>query len=225
MGRAQTTAAEYVPSRPTLPVLRAAVQGCRGCDLYRDATQAVFGEGGRRAAIMFVGEQPGDAEDLAGRPFVGPAGQLLDAALAAAGIPRTAAYVTNAVKHFKFTRRGKKRIHDKPTAYQVKACRPWLEAELAVVRPPILVLLGATAAQALLGSTFRVSQRRGEVLATPHARWTVATVHPSSVLRAPDDDARREQRAAFFADIAALVPLYLQARGDDAPPPRPGART
>jgi uracil-DNA glycosylase family protein len=224
MGRVQTTAAEYVPPKPTLPVLRAAVQGCRGCDLYRDATQAVFGEGARGAAIMFVGEQPGDAEDLAGRPFVGPAGQLLDAALDAAGIPRTAAYVTNAVKHFKFTRRGKRRIHDKPTAYQVKACRPWLEAELAVVRPPILVLLGATAAQSLLGSAFRVSQRRGEVMATPHARWTVATVHPSSVLRAPDDDARREQRAEFFADIAALAPLYRQVRGEETPRPRPGAR-
>jgi uracil-DNA glycosylase family protein len=224
MGRVQTTAAEHVPAKPTLPVLRAAVQECRGCDLYRDATQAVFGEGARGAAIMFVGEQPGDAEDLAGRPFVGPAGQLLDAALDAAGIPRTAAYVTNAVKHFKFTRRGKRRIHDKPTAYQVKACRPWLEAELAVVRPPILVLLGATAAQSLLGSAFRVSQRRGEIMATPHARWTVATVHPSSVLRAPDDDTRREQRAAFFADIAALAPLYRQVRGEETPRPRPGAR-
>jgi uracil-DNA glycosylase family protein len=224
MDRVQTTAAEYVPPKPTLPVLRAAVQECRGCDLYRDATQAVFGEGARGAAIMFVGEQPGDAEDLAGRPFVGPAGQLLDAALDAAGIPRTAAYVTNAVKHFKFTRRGKRRIHDKPTAYQVKACRPWLEAELAVVRPPILVLLGATAAQSLLGSAFRVSQRRGEIVATPHARWTVATVHPSSVLRAPDDDTRREQRAAFFADIAALAPLYRQVRGEETPRPRPGAR-
>jgi uracil-DNA glycosylase family protein len=214
MGRALTTAAEFVPPRPSLPTMRQAVQGCRGCDLYKEATQAVFGEGSRGALIMFVGEQPGDAEDLAGQPFVGPAGQLLDAALDAAGIPRRAAYVTNAVKHFKFTRRGKRRIHDKPTAYQVKACRPWLEAELAVVKPSILVLLGATAAQALLGASFRVSQRRGEIMTTPHARWTIATVHPSSVLRAPDDEARREHRAAFFADIAALVPLYRQVGRD-----------
>jgi uracil-DNA glycosylase family protein len=224
MGRVQTTAAEFVPTTRSLPTLREAVQGCRGCDLYRDATQAVFGEGGRGAPIMLVGEQPGDAEDLAGRPFVGPAGRLLDEALDAAGIPRRAAYVTNAVKHFKFTRRGKKRIHDKPTAYQVKACRPWLEAELAVIQPAILVLLGATAAQALLGAAFRVSQRRGEVMATPHARWTVATVHPSSVLRAPDQDTRRAQRAAFFADIAALAPLYQQVGRTSAGEPGPAAR-
>ena len=211
MGRKLPTAAEFVPPTLTLPSLREAVQGCRGCDLYLAATQAVFGEGVRRAHVMLVGEQPGDSEDLAGRPFVGPAGRLLDEGLAEAGIPRADAYVTNAVKHFKFERRGKRRIHDKPTFYQVKACRPWLEAELAVIRPPILILLGATAAQSLLGSSFRVTQHRGEVLSTPHALWTFVTVHPSSVLRAPDEDARRTARAGFFSDLVAVAPYYRQA--------------
>jgi len=160
---------------------------------------------------MLVGEQPGDAEDLAGRPFVGAAGKLLDEALSAAGIPRVDAYVTNAVKHFKYKQRGKRRIHDKPTYYQIRACRPWLEAELTIVRPSILVLLGATAAQSLLGSAFRVTQHRGEAMRTPFAAWTFATVHPASVLRAPDEEARREARDAFFADIAAITPYYLQA--------------
>jgi uracil-DNA glycosylase len=235
MGRKLPTAAEFVPAARDLPSLREAVQSCRGCDLYLAATQAVFGEGLRRARVMLVGEQPGDSEDIAGRPFVGPAGHLLDDALTAAGIPRADAYVTNAVKHFKFERRGKRRIHDKPTYYQVKACRPWLEAELEAIRPPILVLLGATAAQSLLGSAFRVTQHRGEVLSTPHAQFTFATVHPSSVLRAPDEDARRAAREAFFADVAAVAPYYRQAAavavaaGDEAtvllqgrrPPPRP----
>jgi len=210
MARNQTTAAEFVPAQRSLPTLRAAVQGCRGCDLYQNATQAVFGEGRERAHIVLVGEQPGDAEDLAGRPFVGAAGRVLDEALAAAGIPRDEAYVTNAVKHFKYKQRGKKRIHDKPTHYQVTACKPWLLAELDLIRPPVLVLLGATAAQALLGTSFRVTEHRGEVLTTPYARWTFATVHPSSVLRAPDDDTRREARAEFFADIAAIAPYYRQ---------------
>jgi DNA polymerase len=211
MGRRLPTAAEFLPATLSLPGLREAEQGCRGCDLYLAATQAVFGEGVRRAHVMIVGEQPGDSEDLAGRPFVGPSGQLLDDALSAAGIPRADAYVTNAVKHFKFERRGRRRIHDKPTYYQVKACRPWLEAELAVVRPPILVLLGATAAQSLLGSAFRVTQHRGEALSTPHALWTFATVHPSAVLRAPDEEARRTAREAFFADLAAVTPYYRRA--------------
>ena len=189
------------PAERQLPALRIAVAGCRGCPLYREATQAVFGEGEPGARVMIVGEVPGDAEDRAGAPFVGPAGRLLDEALAAAGIPRADAYVTNAVKHFKFTRRGKRRIHDKPTGYEIAACRPWLDAELALVRPRILLLLGATAGQALLGPRFRVTQSRGVALETPFARWTFATVHPSSVLRARDPDAREAARAAFLADL------------------------
>jgi DNA polymerase len=194
----------FLPVKHTLPSLRAAVPTCRGCPLYQHATQAVFGEGLETARVMFVGEQPGDSEDLVGRPFVGPAGRLLDEALALAGIDRTAVYVTNAVKHFKYTRRGKKRIHDKPTRYDVAACKPWLESELEVVQPEIVVLLGATAAQALLGSTFRVTKVRGEMLETPLARYTFATVHPSSVLRAPDDESRRQARQDFFDDIAVV---------------------
>jgi DNA polymerase len=189
------------PAERDLPALRAAIGGCHGCPLYKEATQAVFGAGTPGAKVMIVGEVPGDMEDKAGAPFVGPAGRLLDDGLEAAGIPRGEAYVTNAVKHFKFTRRGKRRIHDKPTRYEIAACRPWLDAELDLVKPRILLLLGATAAQALLGSTFRVTQQRGVPLETPHARWTFATVHPSSVLRAPDPDAREAARAAFFADL------------------------
>ena len=196
------TAAPYLPEKRTLPVLRAAAHSCHGCDLWRDATQVVFGEGEAQARVVLVGEQPGDQEDLSGHPFVGPAGRLLDEALEAAAIPRGDAYVTNVVKHFKFTRRGKKRIHDKPTRYQQDACRPWLDAELAALAPGVVVLLGATAAQALLGSKFRVTASRGQILTTPLARFTIATVHPSSVLRAPDDEARRAARAAFFADLA-----------------------
>ena len=169
----------------------------------------MFGEGLKTAKVMLIGEQPGDSEDLAGRPFVGPAGRLLDEALEAAGIPRDEAYVTNVVKHFKYTTRGKRRIHDKPTRYEVEACRPWLGAELEVVQPDIVVLLGATAAQALLGSSFRVTKARGQVLETELAKHTFATVHPSSVLRAPDDEMRREAREAFFADMK-LVGTYFK---------------
>jgi len=202
------TAEPFVPAQRTLPALRAAVQTCHGCDLYKNATQAVFGEGTTHARIMFIGEQPGDAEDLAGRPFVGPAGRLLDDALAAAGVPRDAAYVTNAVKHFKFTQRGKRRIHDKPNRYEREACKPWLDAELEVIAPAIVVLLGATAAQGLLGSKFKVTEMRGKVLTAPWAKYLIATVHPSSVLRAPDDEARRAARTAFFADIAVVGASY-----------------
>jgi uracil-DNA glycosylase family protein len=218
------TAAPFVPARRTLPAMREAVQGCRGCDLYKEATQAVFGEGSARARIMFIGEQPGDSEDLAGKPFVGPAGKLLDDALEAAGVPRDAAYVTNAVKHFKFTRRGKRRIHDKPNRYERDACRPWLDAELEVVAPEIVVLLGATAAQGMLGSKFKVTAMRGQVLSAPWAPYVIATVHPSSVLRAPDDEQRRAARAAFFADIAVVGACYRKlgegvgtARRENAP--------
>jgi DNA polymerase len=194
----------FLPARRTISTMRASVAACRGCPLYRDATQAVFGDGRADARVMLIGEQPGDAEDLAGRPFVGPAGRLLDEALAAAGIPRDEAYVTNAVKHFKFTRRGKRRIHDKPTRYEVAACKPWLTSELAAVAPDIVVVLGATAAQALLGSAFRVTKERGIDRATPLAPHTFATVHPASVLRAPDDDARDQARAEFFTDLARV---------------------
>jgi DNA polymerase len=196
------------PGERELPALRAAVAGCRGCPLYRDATQAVFGAGEPGARLMIVGEVPGDAEDRAGAPFVGPAGRLLDEGLAQAGIPRADTYVTNAVKHFKFTVRGKRRIHDKPTRYEIAACRPWLDAELGLVQPKLLLLLGATAAQALLGPAFRVTQSRGVALETPHARWTFATVHPSSVLRAPDPEAREASRATFFADLKVVGDYY-----------------
>jgi uracil-DNA glycosylase family protein len=194
----------FMPEKHSLPKLREAVPACRGCPLYRDATHAVFGEGLATARVMLIGETPGNSEDLAGKPFVGPSGQLLDAALELAGIPRSDAYVTNVVKHFKFTRRGKRRIHDKPNRYEIAACKPWLDAELEVVEPEIVVLLGATAAQALLGSAFRVTKQRGHALQTELARWTFATVHPSSVLRAPDDDTRRAAKEDFFHDLAVV---------------------
>ncbi len=201
------TAAEYVPERLALPTLREAVQDCRGCRLYANATQAVFGEGAARARVMLVGEQPGDREDLAGRPFVGPAGRLLDEALAEAGIDRSRAYVTNAVKHFKWQGRGKRRIHQKPTWSESVACRPWLEAELAAVRPRVVVALGATAAQSLLGKEFRVTRQRGELLDSPLAEHVVATVHPSSILRQRDDEARRAELAAFVDDLRVVAQL------------------
>ncbi len=198
----------FLPVNHTLHALRAAAPSCHGCPLYKDATQVVFGEGKPSARVMLIGEQPGDSEDIAGKPFVGPAGRLLDEVLEAAGIPRDETYVTNAVKHFKFTRRGKRRIHDKPTRYEIEACRPWLGAELEVVQPDIVVLLGATAAQALLGSSFRVTKSRGQALETDLARHTFATVHPASVLRAPDEELRREARAALFADFAIIGDYY-----------------
>jgi uracil-DNA glycosylase len=219
------SAAPFLPPTRTLRTLRTAVEGCRGCDLYEHATQAVFGAGPIDAHVMIVGEQPGDAEDLAGAPFVGPAGRLLDEAFTSVGIPRDEVYVTNAVKHFKYTRRGKKRIHDKPTYYQVQACRPWLDAELAALHPSVLVLLGATAAQALFGRAFRITQHRGQVLTTDFAPYTVCTVHPASVLRAPDEDARRDAREAFFADFVTIGECYRRtlptSAGAGAPHPAP----
>jgi DNA polymerase len=205
-------AERYLPAAITLPALRAAVSTCRGCPLYQDATQAVFGEGAARARVMLIGEQPGDSEDLAGKPFVGPSGRLLDEGLAAAGIPRDEAYVTNVVKHFKFTRRGKRRIHDKPNRYEVEACKPWLGRELEVVEPEIVVLLGATAAQALLGSAFRVTKERGVERETALAKHTFATVHPASVLRAPDDELRAQAREAFFTDLRVVGACYRRLR-------------
>ena len=203
----------FLPVHRTLASLRAAVPGCRGCPLYREATQAVFGEGGERAHVMLIGEQPGDSEDLAGKPFVGPAGKVLDEALDIAGIPRAEAYVTNVVKHFKFTRRGKRRIHDKPTRYEVEACRPWLASELELVAPTIVVVLGATAAQTLLGSTVRVTKERGIERETPLAKHTFATVHPASVLRAPDEELRRLAREEFFADMRVVGECYRRVFG------------
>jgi uracil-DNA glycosylase family protein len=199
------TAVDLVPERPTVRTLQEAAAGCRACRLWRDATQTVFGEGTRAAEIMLVGEQPGDREDLAGRPFVGPAGRLLDQALEEAGIDRRKVYVTNVVKHFKFTRRGKRRIHKRPAADEIAACRPWLEAELEVVRPRILVCLGATAAQALLGRTFRVTKQRGEFVESDLAPLVTATIHPSAILRAPDEATRREEMEAFVRDLSVVA--------------------
>jgi len=198
---APETAAPLVPPRPTLVSLRAAAAECKACDLWARGTQTVFGEGARRAAAMLVGEQPGDEEDLSGRPFVGPAGRLLDKALDEAGIERSRTYVTNVVKHFKWEPRGKRRIHAKPDALEIFACLPWLEAELAVVRPQLVVCLGATAAQTFLGKRFKVTQERGKILASPLAPRVLATVHPSSILRAPDDETRRLEMRRFIDDL------------------------
>jgi uracil-DNA glycosylase family protein len=192
---------------PTLTSLQKEAAGCRACPLWKNATQTVFGEGPAKADLFFVGEQPGDAEDTEGRPFVGPAGRVFDEALAAAGINRRKVYVTNAVKHFKWEARGKRRIHQKPNAAETAACRPWLDAELEVVSPHVLVALGATAAQALLGRSFRVTKQRGVPVESDLAPNVLATVHPSSILRAPDEAARREQYAAFVADLQVAAKL------------------
>jgi DNA polymerase len=205
--RAAETAEPLVPERPTLARLREAAAGCRACPLWKTGTQTVFGEGLKKAEIVFVGEQPGDREDREGRPFVGPAGRVLDEALADAGIDRRLAYVTNAVKHFKWEGRGKRRIHQKPNAEELAACRPWLDAELSVLDPQVLVALGATAAQALLGRSFRVTKQRGVPVESDLAPNVLATVHPSSILRAPDEAARREAYAAFVADLQVVREL------------------
>src|SRR3954464_14461417 len=203
------SAADFVPPRPTLPKLREAARGCRGCHLWIPATQTVFGEGPRDAEIILVGEQPGDLEDRAGHPFVGPAGKLLDTALIQAGIDRTRVYVTNAVKHFKFVpiERGR-RLHKKPNAAEIRACHPWLEEEMRLLKPRVIVALGATAAQALLGKQFRVTQDRGRPIPFEPAEVVIATVHPSSVLRAPDDR-REEAREEFIADLKEVA-SYLR---------------
>src|SRR5688572_22192673 len=199
------TAAPLVPERPTLLKLREAAADCKACPLWKTGTQTVFGEGERTAKVMFVGEQPGNDEDLQGKPFVGPAGKLLDQALEEAGINRDDVYVTNMVKHFKWEPKGKRRIHKKPNAREIAACRPWLEAELEVVKPEVLVCLGASAAQALLGREFRVSQQRGEFVESPLATHVMATVHPSSILRAPDDETRRAERKRFVEDLKKVA--------------------
>jgi len=205
-------AAPLVPERATLPELREAAAGCRACALWEGTTQTVFGEGPAPAPLMLLGEQPGDREDREGHPFVGPAGRELGEGLQAAGIDREAAYVTNVVKHFSFTPRGKRRIHATPKTEHITACRPWLDAEIAVVDPKVIVVLGATAAKALLGRSFRVTAQRGEPIAWEDGRTVIATVHPSSILRArgggrPDEDARAEARADFVDDLTAAARL------------------
>jgi DNA polymerase len=202
---ASRSAAEYIPERPTLSSARAAAKDCKGCDLWKRGTQTVFGEGARKAELMLVGEQPGDAEDLTGQPFVGPAGKLLDRALADAGIDRDAVYVTNVVKHFKWEPRGKRRIHKKPSAGEIAACRPWLDTEIALVKPGAIVCLGATAAQALIGRAFKVTARRGELIPSTLASIVIATVHPSSILRAPDDETRRVEMKRFTDDLRSVA--------------------
>ena len=205
------SAESFIPPRPTLDTLRDAAAVCTACDLYKLGTQTVFGEGRQTSLIMFIGEQPGDKEDLAGRPFVGPAGALLDKSLEEAGIDRSKVYVTNVVKHFKWEPRGKRRIHKKPNAAEISACRPWLQAELDVVKPKAIICLGSTAAQAVIGPKFKVSIQRGQFVDSPLAEYVTATVHPSSILRAPTDEARRTERERFVDDLRkireALGPL------------------
>lgn len=208
-----TPVPDLLPERPTVPKVRDVAKGCKACDLYKTGTQTVFGEGPTRAELMLVGEQPGDAEDLAGHPFVGPAGKLLDRALEEAGIDRSLVYVTNVVKHFKWEPRGKRRIHKKPNAAEIAACRPWLEVEIALVQPRILVCLGATAAQALLGRAFKVSRQRGEFVKSALAPVATATVHPSSILRAPDDETRRLEMERFVADLEKVAAELARMRG------------
>lgn len=206
------TAASLVPPRRTIPVLRKAASACTACDLWKTATQTVFGEGTSKATIMIVGEQPGDKEDRVGRPFVGPAGKLLNESLAEVGIDRTTVYVTNVVKHFKWAaaERGKRRIHKKPRQSEIEACSPWLEAEIRVVRPKILVCMGATAAQALLGKQFRVTRLHGRTVESPHAPFVIATMHPSSILRAIDAASRQRQMAEFINDLRHVARLVAK---------------
>jgi DNA polymerase len=201
----ERTAAPFVPESTSLRILSAAAHECRGCDLYKTATQVVFGEGPKTARVMFVGEQPGDQEDRQGEPFVGPAGALLDKALEDAGIPRNQVYVTNAVKHFKWEPRGKRRIHKKPRVSEIKACRPWLEAELRAVKPAVVVCLGATAAQSVLGPQFKLMAHRGQVFPSAIAEHVVATIHPSAVLRAPDSEGRRAAYNMLVADLKVVA--------------------
>ena len=198
-------ATPFLPERRSLKALREASQGCRGCHLWENATQTVFGEGRKGARLMLVGEQPGDREDREGHPFVGPAGRELDRGLEAAGIERAEAYVTNVVKHFKFEERGRRRIHATPKRFEIDACKPWLEEELRVVEPQAIILLGATAAKAILGTSFRVTKQRGELLDSDLAPVVSATIHPSAILRAPDDATRESERRSFAADLANVA--------------------
>jgi DNA polymerase len=216
----ERSAAPFVPNSTSIRTLAAAAHECRGCDLYKTATQVVFGAGPNRARIVFVGEQPGDQEDRQGAPFVGPAGAMLDQALDDAGIPRSDVYVTNAVKHFKWEPRGKRRIHKKPRVSEMKACRPWLEAELRAVKPQLVVCLGATAAQSVLGSQFKLMQNRGKVIETRGLEGSglpihhvVATIHPSAVLRAPDSEGRRAAYESLVADLKVAAKALRSTRG------------
>jgi len=207
MAKQASLAVQLIPPRANLKSLAEAARDCRACDLYKNATQTVFGEGTANAEVMMVGEQPGDKEDVAGKPFVGPAGKLLDKALEEAGIDRRLVYITNAVKHFKWEPRGKVRIHKKPNGKEIAACRPWLNAEIIAIRPRVIVVMGATAAQALLGREFRVTQHHGEMIdaSGPYPHQLTATVHPSSILRAPDEDARHREMAQFVDDLRAVA--------------------
>ncbi|HUE81350.1 MAG TPA: UdgX family uracil-DNA binding protein [Pyrinomonadaceae bacterium] len=203
----KSKAEDLIPKQLTLRGLQGAAADCKACDLWLKGTQTVFGEGRRRARIMFIGEQPGNEEDLSGKPFVGPAGRLLDAALQEAGIDRSQTYVTNVVKHFKWEPRGKRRIHKKPNVQEIAACHPWLKAEIALIQPEIIVALGATAARAMLGPQFRVTKQRGEFIESSLAPYLMATVHPSSILRAPDDEARQIEYRRFVADLKKPLPI------------------
>lgn len=199
-----SSAADFLPEKIDYSTLVEAARGCMGCELYKDATQTVFGEGDAAGGVIFVGEQPGDEEDIIGRPFVGPAGRLFERALDDAGIERSSIYLTNAVKHFKWSPRGKRRIHEKPRAAEIAACHPWLQAEIALVKPKMIVCLGATAAQALLGKDFRVTKMRGQWVESPLADRVIATIHPSAILRTPDD-LRDEAYAAFVRDLVTIA--------------------
>src|SRR5256714_1379876 len=203
--KSETSAEEFFPERKSLKAFREAAADCKACDLWERGTQTVFGEGARHAEVVFVGEQPGNEEDLAGKPFVGPAGRLLDNALIEAGIDRTQTYVTNVVKHFKWEPRGKRRIHKKPNTREIAACRPWLEAEISLVKPKIIVCLGATAAQTLLGPQFKVTRQRGQFIESALAPYIMATVHPSSILRAPDDETRHDEKRKFIDDLKRVA--------------------
>ncbi len=207
--KSQDSAESLIPKKPTLAGLQEAAANCKACDLWENATQTVFGEGKRRAKVLFIGEQPGNDEDLQGRPFVGPAGRLLDQALEQTGIDRRQTYVTNVVKHFKWEPRGKRRIHKKPNSTEIEACKPWLEAEIAAVKPRVIVCLGATAAQTLLGKEFRVSRQRGQPIPSPLAHTVIATVHPSSILRAPDEQTRRSEMQRFIDDLKIVADALL----------------
>lgn len=202
------SAEDFLPKRRNLASLKRAAEGCRGCELYRNATQTVFGEGLRRSRVVLVGEVPGDQEDRQGKPFVGPAGRLLDEAIKDARIARDQTYVTNAVKHFKYEERGKRRLHKKPVWYEIRACRPWLIAELEVIRPEVVVCLGATAAQSLLGRQFRITRQRGELLPWDGARWIMATYHPSAVLRAPEKVDRDRMRGELVEDLRGAAQRF-----------------
>lgn len=209
MARTRDDASRFLPEDRSLANLAEAAKDCTACDLHKSGTQTVFGEGPDDAVALFVGEQPGDAEDVAGRPFVGPAGKLLDRALAEAGIDRRRVYVTNAVKHFKWAARGKRRLHAKPNASEIRACHPWLQAEIAAVQPKVVVCLGATAAQALLGASFKVTEQRGTFIQSAYAPYVTATVHPSALLRIPEAEDRHRELARFVADLRKIAEVLV----------------